>query len=292
VKIDFTDIVINIGTRFCDGLYRLAEKLEDVACNMEIDPGVLETVPTKIVEKKRKTKRTGEEFFDARRLKNFEPSEGRIKADAVLDGFDRDILRAVKRRVIDCGKFIMRNAETGEEKNLAVRLAKMFLKEKVIITDTYLTGNESFGAYFQPKQTTEKNKLIDLSYIGLDITTLTKNDNARLINNLVHETHHALHYYTGNTEYSIIDETRAWNAGLRFSNKYRAAHGIPVERDQDYTVEELEKMGPEYKNAFNVNTRYGPPDNIIEKIGYGIANLIDDAADSVNALSGKILDRM
>jgi hypothetical protein len=255
MKIKFTDFIIKIGTVFWEGLYRLGDKLEDVAYNMEFDAGVLETVPTKYVEKKRKTKKTDNGFFNARHLKNFEPSEEQIKADAVLDGFDKDILLIVKRRVINCGKFIIRNAETEEEKNIAVQLAKTFRKGRIIITDTYLTGNERFGAYFQPKQTAEKSKLKDLSYIGLDITTLTNNDDAHLINNMVHETYHALRYYTGNTEYSIIDETRAWNAGLRFSNKYRATHGIPIERDKDYTIEELAEMGPEYKNAFNVNIR-------------------------------------
>jgi hypothetical protein len=292
MKIDLTDFIIRIGTVFWEGLYSLGDKLEDVAYNMEFDAGVLETVPTNYVEKKRKTKKTDNSFFNARHLKEFEPSEEQIKADAVLDGFDKDSLLIVKRRVINCGKFIMRNAETEQEKNIAVQLAKTFLKGRIIITDTYLTGNERFGAFFQPKQTAEKSKVKDLSYIGLDITALTKNDDARLINNLVHEVYHALRFYTGNTEYSIIDETRAWNVGLHFSNKYWAMHGIPIERDKDYTIEELEKMGPEYENAFNVNIRYGPLDNIIEKIGYGFANLIDDAADSINALSDKILDRI
>jgi hypothetical protein len=92
-------------------------------------------------------------------------------------------------------------------------------------------------------------------------------------------------------EYSIIDETRAWNVGLRFSNKYRAINGIPIERDSEYTKEELEAMGAEYRNALNVNVRYGPGENLVEKIGYGVANLIEDAADTVDGWADRIKEK-
>jgi hypothetical protein len=47
----------------------------------------------------------------------------------------------------------------------------------------------------------------------------------------------------------------------------------------------------EYFMNANVNIRFGPGENIIEKIGYGIANLLEDATDAVNRATGKIMDK-
>ena len=286
-----SQLMVDLAYGFCDILNNLADKLDNFASNMQIDESVVETIPCKIVEKKRMTKKPIKSGFNFYPIKKLIISENQIKVDSVLDGFDEECLREGKKRIIISGKFIMNNAETKLEINLAFQLAKMFHRQAIIITDTYLTSNERYGAYFQPKSPTEEFLSNVHSYIGLDIMALIKNDIATLVNILAHETYHAWQFYKGNTEYSVIDETRAWNAGLSFSNKYRAMNGIPFERIKNFTTDELVVMAVEYRNAFNVNIRFGPADNIIEKIGYSIANLIEDASDTVEGWTEKIMEK-
>jgi hypothetical protein len=280
-----TDGIAGIVMRLCDAVYKLCDKLDDFASGIEVDEAVLETVPRKYAEKKRETAKPLEGVFDVFPFKNLEAAEDRIKVHAVLDGFDKKCLKRAKRRIIEAGKFITGSAGTRLERKLAAQLAGMLWKGAVTLTDTYLTGNERFGGYFQPPGPNNH------AYIGLDITTIMKNNDACLVNNLVHETYHAWRYYTGDKEYSIIDETRAWNTALHFSNKYRAIRGLKIERHNDYTIEELMEKGAEYNNALNVNIRYGPGEHWIEKVGYGIANLMEDAADTIDGWTDKVMDK-
>jgi hypothetical protein len=129
-----------------------------------------------------------------------------------------------------------------------------------------------------------------IPYIGLDIANTLRTDDAGLIQTLAHESYHAWRYFSSPTEYSIIDEKRAWNTGLQFSNRYRNRYGIPVEREEEYTEGEL-LIHADYLEKANVNIRYGPGENIIETIGYGIANFIENAADALEGVTEKIIDK-
>ncbi|MDR1307234.1 MAG: hypothetical protein LBK74_06650 [Treponema sp.] len=62
---------------------------------------------------------------------------------------------------------------------------------------------------------------------------------------------------------------------------------FPVERETAYTEANLLEY-TDYSSNANVNIRYGPGENIIEKAGYDIANLIDGAADVINGWTGKV----
>ena len=291
LRFEATELLYRIVWGFCEAGYKLADKLEEFGYNIKVDEEVLASLPIKYTEKKRKTKKPDKGALGNYPLKKIDLSEDQIKTDTVLDGFDAEYLQAVKKRIMSAAQFITDNAETKLEKNIATQLAKMFWKGTIIITDTYLTDNEKIGAYFQPVRTKGEGLLNGLPYIGLDIMTVINNEDAYLVDILAHEAYHAWHFYYGNTEYSVIDETRAWNAGLSFSNKYRVMNGIPVQRYEDYTIEELDVMGPEYKNAFDVNERYGPGENLIEKIGFGIANFMEDIADAIDGWSDKITEK-
>jgi hypothetical protein len=66
-------------------------------------------------------------------------------------------------------------------------------------------------------------------------------------------------------------------------------YGIPIEREQAYTVGDLMKY-PDYVWSANVNIRYGPGESILEHILYGIGNAIMDATDVVDGWNDKIFE--
>ena len=292
LRFEATELLYRAGWGFCEIGYKLADKLEEFGYNIQVDEDVAASLPIKYTEKKRKTKKPFQRVSGCYPLKKLRLSKNQIKVNTVLDGFDDKYLQTAKKRITAACNFITHNAETRLEKNITVQLVKMFREGALIITDTYLTGNKRIGAYFQPEQTTGKALSKGFPHIGLDIMTVINNDDAYLVNILAHEAYHAWRFYTGDTEYSIIDETRAWNVGLHFSNKYRAMNDIPVEREKDYTIEELDEMGQEYRNAFNVNLRIGPGESLIEKIGYGIANFIEDIADTIDGWTDRIIEKI
>jgi hypothetical protein len=63
-----------------------------------------------------------------------------------------------------------------------------------------------------------------------------------------------------------------------------------VEREEEYTEGEL-LIHTDYLEKANVNIRYGPGENIIETIGYGIANFIENAADALEGVTEKMIDK-
>ena len=275
-----------LGYNFCDFLYKIADKMERFAYNMDIDWDVVGTIPLQYVEKKCKTIKPRHDLFDFLPIKHHNFLENQIKLHAVLEGFDKERIRTAQKRIVEAAKFIIGNAETKMEKELAIQLSRMFRKGAIVITDTYLTGNERSRAFFPSKYSNGNTP-----YIGFDITSLLKNNNACLVNDLIHEAYHAYRYYTSDTEYSIIDEARAWNAALQFSNKYRAMHGIPIKRENEYTIEELSKKGEEYKNAFNVNVRFNFGEHWLEKFFTGLTNILADVNDTIEGWTDKIMDK-
>jgi hypothetical protein len=278
----FEDLTYNAVEGFCNFLWNIGEGLENFADTIKVDEEMLETIPRKLVEKKRKTKIPAEGIFPRCSVTNVEVTVEQIKVHRVLDGFDESAIGLAKDRIIDACKFIMGNAGSDVEKHTARELVKMLWKGAVIIIDADLLLDKQIAGCFYTKE--------GLPYIGLDIAVLQKSDDAILVNTLVHEAYHAWRYFTSATEYSIIDERRAWNTALGFSNKYRNMYGIPIEREQEYTEGELLRHSDYFSNI-NVKVRYGPGEHIIEKIGYGIANLIEDATDVVNEWNLKIMDR-
>jgi hypothetical protein len=275
------DLWYNIGMGFCNFLWDAADKLEDFTATIKINEAVLETVPRQFAEKKRKKIPSGG-VFDFPPLRNIEVTESRIKVHHVLDGFDEESLLSAKKRIGEAAAFILNNAESTVEKHIAGQLVKMFMQGAVLITDADLVLDKPIAGCFYTKDGNP--------YIGLDIAELQKMDDPYLIQTLAHEAYHAWRYFTSRTEYSIIDEKRAWNMGLRFSNKYRNLYGIPIQREKEYTESELLEYDDYCENA-NVNVRFGPGETLIEKIGYGIANVIEDAADVVDGWTDKIMDK-
>jgi hypothetical protein len=268
-----------------------SEKILDLGSKIEIDEEILESIPVRCVEKKRKTRKPSEGILDFCTIKNFEVSVSQIKIHSVLDGFDEEAMRLAKNKIADACRFIFGNAEAGLEKKVALQLMKMLWKGSLLLTDTELVLGKQMAAYFNTVSPAEASDLRSVSrgspldgipHIGLDIAVFLKEDNANTVEYLIHEAYHAWRYYTSHTEYSIIDETRAWNAGLRFSNKYRTMYGMPVRREEDYTADELMNEYREYAAACNIKIRFGQGETVIEKIGYGIANVIEDATDKIN----------
>jgi hypothetical protein len=229
---DFLEsIKYNVGMGFVDFLNAICDKLEKVVENTKVDEAIIETLPRKLVEKKRKTRLPAEGIFTYSALKNIEVTEDQIKVHRILDGFDETLIQAAKERIVDACKFILGNAETESERHIAKQLAKMLWKGAVIITDADLVLDKQIMGCFYTKE--------DIPYIGLDISKIQKSDDAILVDVLVHEAYHVWRYFTSGTEYSIIDEKRAWNIALSVSNKYRSMYGIPIEKEKEYTEEDL-----------------------------------------------------
>jgi hypothetical protein len=285
------DLLEPIALGFCDVLNKIADGLDKIVCNMEDDDNVLDTLPTHFVEQKRKDPKPIEGILDKISQLDLEFHEDQIKVHTLLEGFDENSLRVVKKRIISASKFIMGHAETKLERDIASQLARMHWKAAIVLTDMYLIDKEKTKAYFKNKHNPGKSPLNGLPHIGLDISEVIKNDDACLVNSLVHEVYHAWRHYHSNIAYSIIDEARAWNISLHFSNKYRVLYGLPVEREKDYTIGELFEIAAEYRNALDYKIKYGPGEHWIEKVGYGIANMIDDAADKVNGGTVWFLDK-
>jgi hypothetical protein len=278
----FENLTYNAGAAFCGFLWNITEGLEKVVERMKVDESLLDdTLPKKLVEKKRKTPRPVEGVFTCLSLKTVEVTEEQIKVHRILDGFDETSIRRVKARIVDACKFILGNAESGVERQSAQQLARMLWKGAVVIIDADLLMNKHIMGCFY---TTE-----GIPYIGLDISEIQNADNAVLVNTLVHEAYHAWRHFSSDTEYSIVDEKRAWNTALYFSNKYRRMYGFPIEREQAYTEGELLKHADYLWNA-NVNIRYGPGESILENILYGIGNAIMDATDVVDGWNDKIFE--
>jgi hypothetical protein len=267
----------------CGFMVDAAEKLEGWAAGWEFDGAVMETIPRAYAEKRRRGKMPSEGAcgFSAREDAGF--SENQIGLHRVLDGFDEEAIRSARQKVLVACSFIVANAGCEPERDVALRLAKMLRAGRLMITDTELAGEKHVRGYFCPGG--------GLAYIGLDIATLLDGDAACAVDILAHEAYHAWRYYTSSREYSIIEEARAWNTGLRFSNRYREMHGIPILRERDYTEDELMEKSGDYLRRSNVKLRFGPGENIIERAGYGIANLIEDAADVVNGWTDKIWEK-
>jgi hypothetical protein len=278
----FENLKYRIETGIADLLWNIGDKIEGFGSSMKFDEEVIASLPLKMAEKKRKTGRPSQGIFPRCSLQNLEVTSDLIKVHRILDGFDETAIRLVKSRIVDACTFILGNAGTETERYAAMELAKMLRKGAVIITDADLVLDRHIAGCFYTKEGSP--------YIGLDIAVLQKADDAALVNILVHEAYHAWRYFTSDTEYSVIDEKRAWNIALAFSNRYRNMYGIPVEREKEYTENDLLKHADYMANA-NVNTRFGPGEHIIEKIGYGIANIIEDAADAVDGWSDKLMDR-
>ncbi|MDR1143256.1 MAG: hypothetical protein LBK77_03430 [Spirochaetaceae bacterium] len=276
----FEDIFCRAGQGLCDFLWGIADKLDDFAGSIKVDEETSAALPEKMVEKKRKTKPPAGVF--SRAVQKGGITGEQIKVHRVLEGFDKPAIGLAKNRILDACRFIANNAENEAEGHIAAQLEQMIQKGGLIITDAELVLDRQAAGCFYIKDGTPS--------IGLDIAALGKADGAELVNVLVHEAYHAWRYFTSGTEYSIIDEKRAWNTALDVSNRYRNRYGIPVERETAYTEADLLKYS-EYSSNANVNIRYGPGENIIERAGYGIANLIDDAADVINGWTGKLMDK-
>jgi hypothetical protein len=67
------------------------------------------------------------------------------------------------------------------------------------------------------------------------------------------------------------------------SNKYREENHLTILRKDEYSKNDIltEHSGGSYVNP-PVKVRFPHGDNFIEKIGFGVANLIDGAADKIN----------
>jgi hypothetical protein len=279
----FEDIFYRAVFRFCEFFWNIADRMDDFAYSMKVDEEVAAALPQKMVEKKRETKPPAEGSFPRCSLKNVEVTAEQIKVHPILDGFDEPAIRLTKARIVEACKFILKNAGSKVERHIAQQLAKMLRKGAVIITDADLVLDRQIAGCFYTKE--------GIPYIGLDIAAIRKADNADLVNTLVHEAYHTWRHFTSKTEYSIIDEKRAWNIALDFSNKYRNMYGIPIERETEYTESDLLRHSDYWMNG-DVNIRFGPGENIIETIGYGIANLIEDAADVVSGWTDKWIDKL
>jgi hypothetical protein len=271
----FEDLKYRIGMGIADFLWEVGEKLENVINSMKIDEEPLAAIPLKLVEKERKTMIPSEGVFPRCSIQNLEVTADRIKIHRVLDGFDEDALRCARERIVEACTFILGNAGNDIEKNIAGELARMLWKGAVIITDADLVLDTYMAGCFYTIE--------GLPYIGLDISVLRKSDDAALVDTLVHEAYHAWRHFTSDTEYSIIDEKRAWNIGLAVSNKYRHMYGIPVKRENEYTENEL-LNNAYYLERANVNIQIGPGEPISENRRYGIAGMIENDMDTVREM--------
>jgi hypothetical protein len=271
-KFSFEDLMYG----FCDFLWGVADKLDGFAANMKLDTEIAETLPRKYVEKKRKTQKPSETLPDFDWTNTTGVSGHQIRLRGIPAGFSEESILSTKNRIAAACKFILGNAESKTEKHLAAQLAKLLWKGAV--SAGTLEGKR-VGTFYGEKAA---------QYITLDIAAILNTGDAELVDTLAHESYHAWRYFSSDVEYSVVDETRAWNAGLHFSNKYRLMHGIPVRRTAEYTVEEVLK-----RCAWNVpvNMRYGPGESFIEKAGYGLANIIENAVDVVEGWTQKIIDR-
>jgi hypothetical protein len=262
----------------------VSDKLGDIVENIKVDEKVLETLPYEFHEKPRK-ERPHCPFVlgaaDTAEVENgilpHDITELLIPIQGSLAGFDEISILGAKKHIIEAARFIVGHVETGEEKCIAVQIVKMLRQGTIRLTNTQ--GEMSSG-YFNWN---------DEPNIGLDIGSILEQDEPFLIDTLAHEACHAYCYYEKDTEYSIIDETRAWNMGLHFSNKYRVLHSLALNRDTDYTEMEVMTLCNEYLfGAANVKVRLGKGENIIENIGFGIANWIDDLAEKIEDLTDKM----
>jgi hypothetical protein len=274
------DIVYGVANFLDD----ISDKLDDIAENIKVDEKVLETLPYEFHEKPRKKRPHYPLEFSAadtvaaeNGILPHDLTELSIPIQGSLAGFNEKSILGTKKRIIEAAHFIAGHAETGEEKCIAVQIVKMLRQGAIRLTNTQ--GEMSSG-YFNWN---------DEPYIGLNIGSILKHDEPFLIDTLAHEACHAYCYYEKDTEYSIIDETRAWNMGLHFSNKYRVFHGLALNRDVDYTETEIMTLCSEYLHgAANVKIRLGKGNNIIENIGFGIANWIDDLSEKIEDLTDKM----
>ena len=177
-----SDFLENIKYSLAEGIFNflngICDKLERDTSQKEADEALLETLPKKLVEKKRKTRPPAEGIFAYSSLKPIEVTEDQIKVHRILDGFDEASVQSAKKRIVEACGFILGNAEREAERHIARQLANMLRKGAIIITDADLALDKQITGCFYTKN--------GIPYIGLDISGLQKADDAAVVDTLVH----------------------------------------------------------------------------------------------------------
>jgi hypothetical protein len=132
--------------------------------------------------------------------------------------------------------FVQENSKTPQEQKIAGVLREMQEAGKIKVVDTIAEIGFPVYGYYDPQQ----------DIICLDINSLLDYGTAEAVDTLVHEGYHAAQNHAGHENDIVEEETRAWNAGLEMSNKYRAENGETIVRAAPYTQLDIYRMGYDY----------------------------------------------